>query len=58
MLKVRITFIDDGKHDNEVRRMIADVQRSFTIVNQSNIYKGRGGSKYSNIYIDIEKKSE
>lgn len=55
MLKVRVTYIDDEKGNAELNEFIKTLEKSTTIVNQSDTYKGRGKSIYSNVYLDIEK---
>ena len=53
MLKIRITFVDDAKGNENAKEVIKE---NFTIVNQSRVYKGRGTSMYSNVYLDVEAK--
>lgn len=52
MLKVRITFANN----EELEDLIESIERDYIILNKSRIYAGRNESKYSNIYLDIEKK--
>lgn len=52
MLKVRITFANS----EELKDLMEDIERDYIILNKSRVYSGRGESKYSNIYLDIEKK--
>ena len=56
MLKIRITFVDDAKGNKEVENAKEVIKENFTIVNQSRVYKGRGTSMYSNVYVDVEAK--
>lgn len=55
MLKLRVTFVDNNKGNDELENLLLVLHREFEVLNQSNIYKGRGGSQYSNIYIDIDR---
>lgn len=52
MLKLRITFSDPA----ELEEAIKNIEHSFLILNKSKIYKGRNGSIYANIYLDVENK--
>lgn len=56
MLKIRITFVDNEKGNREVLNAIENLKDKYTIIHKSNVYRGRSGSKYSNIYLDIEEK--
>ena len=57
MLKIRVTFVDeDSKSINDIEKDLSVLEKDFQILNQSKVYKGRGTSKYSNIYIDIDRK--
>lgn len=56
MIKLRLTFVDDEKGNEEVKSTIEELKKSFRIINESKAYKGRGNSLYSNIYLDIDKK--
>lgn len=57
MLKIRVTFVDsDNKSVNDINKILSVLEKEFQILNQSKVYKGRGTSKYSNIYIDIDRK--
>lgn len=57
MLKIRVTFVDgDNKSINDINKILSALEKDFQILNQSKVYKGRGTSKYSNIYIDIGRK--
>lgn len=54
MLKVRVTFVDDKV--KEMDELVETIEKNgYTILNQSEVYKGRGKSKYDNVYLDIEK---
>lgn len=54
MIKMRLTFVDDEKGIAEFGRIVAEIERSFDIVFKSRVYKGRGDSKYNNVYLDLE----
>lgn len=56
MLKVRITFVDNEKGRAELASATDKLEKDFNVISVSNIYKGRGKSKYSNVYIDLEVK--
>lgn len=56
MLKIRATFVDDAKGREELEDFIKEMSDKYTILNQSEPYKGRGKSIYNNIYLDIEKR--
>lgn len=57
MLKIRVTFVDeDSKSINDIEKVLSVLEKDFQILNQSKVYKGRGTSRYSNIYIDIDRK--
>lgn len=56
MLKIRATFVDDQKGNDEMQGFIKELEENYTILNQSEVYKGRGKSIYSNIYLDVEKR--
>lgn len=56
MLKVRITFVDDEKGREELNIALSKLEKDFNIISQSNIYRGRGKSQYSNVYLDVEVK--
>ena len=58
MLKVRITFVDTKDGQKELEKGIKTLKDKFEVINQSKIYRGRGESKYSNVYLDIEVKGE
>lgn len=52
MLKIRITFTDQSELNNAIKKL----QKEFNILSISKVYKGRGYSKYSNVYLDVENK--
>ncbi|MDM0528407.1 hypothetical protein QTH49_13180 [Clostridium perfringens] len=54
MIKVRITFVDNNKRKEELEKALNILKSNHEIINKSNVYKGRNGSKYSNICLDIE----
>lgn len=54
MLKIRITFSQDSPE--ELQEVLAMIEQNFNVLSQSQEYKGRGKSKYSNIYLDVENK--
>ena len=57
MLKIRVTFVDgDSESINDINKILSALEKDFQILNQSKVYKGRGNSKYSNIYVDIDRK--
>jgi len=56
MIKVRLTFIEDKDGQEDLRKMIQDLKENYIVLNESRVYKGRNGSRYSNIYLDIDKK--
>lgn len=57
MLKVRVTFVDgDSESIDDINKILSTLEKEFQILNQSKVYKGRGSSKYSNIYVDIDRK--
>ncbi|MDC4245554.1 hypothetical protein [Clostridium perfringens] len=56
MLKLRITFVDNEKGNEELNKALSKITNDFEVINKSDIYKGRAGSKYSNIYLDVENK--
>ena len=58
MLKVRVTFVDNEKGNEQLEEFIEMLRenKQFEILNESKIYKGRGNSQYSNVYIDIDYK--
>lgn len=54
MLKVRITFTDTEKGQEELAQLTKLLDKNCEILNNSRVYKGRNGSKFSNKYIDLE----
>ena len=56
MIKVRITFVDNEKGNIELKDSLSTLEKEFEVLNKSRVYKGRNGSQYSNIYLDLEKK--
>lgn len=58
MIKLRITFVDNDKGSEELENTLKELRKSFNILNESKVYKGRGNSQYSNVYIDVEPKQE
>lgn len=58
MIKVRLTFVDTPKGCSELAGAIKILNDNYIVLNQSKVYKGRGTTKYSNIYLDIELKGK
>lgn len=56
MLKVRITFVDDERGNQELQQALDKIEKDFDVISTSEVYKGRGKSKYSNVYLDLENK--
>ena len=56
MIKIRLTFVDDEDGNFELDHAMRKLEHNFEIISVSKVYKGRGDSKYSNIYIDVENK--
>ncbi len=54
MLKVRITFTETEKGREDLAQIIKILEEHTTVLSESQIYKGRGRSLYSNQYLDIE----
>ena len=54
MLKIRITF-DKNKTD-ELNEAIEKLKENFDVIQVSKVYEGRGESRYSNVYIDVNNK--
>ena len=52
MLKLRITYCNETEKDEAIK----EIEKNFNILNISRPYPGRNGSKFSNVYIDIELK--
>ncbi|WP_195455042.1 hypothetical protein [Turicibacter sanguinis] len=55
MIKVRLTYVADSNEQNEV---IEILKEKFEILNISKEYKGRGASKFNNLYIDLNLKKD
>lgn len=58
MIKCRLTFVDNTKGKKELDETVDKLKENFDVINTSKIYKGRNGSMYSNIYLDLERKDE
>lgn len=58
MLKVRVTFVDNKKGNEQLEEFLEMLieNKKFETISESKIYKGRGSSQYSNIYVDIDYK--
>lgn len=56
MIKIRATFIDTNEGNKELKKVIKNIEENFYILNKSKVYKGRNGSRYNNVYIDIQEK--
>lgn len=58
MLKVRVTFVDNEKGNEQLQDFLElfSENKRFEVIQESKIYKGRGTSQYSNIYVDIDYK--
>lgn len=56
MIKIRLTFIDNKSGNEELNKSIDDIRKHFNIICISRKYIGRNGSKYANIYMDVEVK--
>ncbi|MVX63858.1 hypothetical protein GKZ28_09140 [Clostridium chromiireducens] len=54
MLKIRLTFVDDKEGITALGKFVSELENSFLIISKSSVYKGHGGSKYSNIYFDVD----
>ena len=54
MLKIRVTFVDKEEGRDELKNIEKNLNKDYEIISKSKIYPGRGESKYSNIYFDIE----
>ena len=56
MLKIRATFVDNERGDKELEDFLELLRENkmFMVISESKVYKGRGNSQYSNIYLDIE----
>lgn len=51
MVKVRLTYVADSQEEQQVLDVLKE---QFNVLKVSKEYKGRDGSPYSNIYIDLE----
>lgn len=58
MIKIRLTFIDTREGRSELAGAIKILNDNCIVLNRSKVYKGRGTTKYSNIYLDIELKEK
>lgn len=58
MLKVRVTFVDNEKGNEELQDFLEllSENKRFEVIQESKVYKGRGNSQYSNIYVDVDYK--
>ena len=56
MIKIRLTFVDTEEGNVELNNVLNKISNDFVVIQTSKIYKGRGNSKYSNVYLDIENK--
>lgn len=54
MIKLRITYSIETEKDAAIK----EIEKNFNVLNISRVYPGRNGSKFSNIYIDVELKSQ
>lgn len=56
MLKIRATFVDNERGNKELEDFLELLRENkmFMVISESKVYKGRGNSQYSNIYLDIE----
>lgn len=57
MIKMRLTFVDTEEGNIELNNSLNKIKDIFTVIQTSKIYKGRGNSKYSNIYLDVDNKA-
>ncbi|WP_300891584.1 hypothetical protein [uncultured Clostridium sp.] len=57
MIKIRLTFVDTEEGNVELNTALNKISNGFVVIQTSKIYKGRGNSKYSNIYLDVENKA-
>lgn len=53
MMKIRLTFVDTEEGNVELGNALNKISDIFTVIQTSKVYKGRGNSKYSNIYLDV-----
>lgn len=58
MIKLRLTYVDNETGNKELQNVITELKKSFNIIHESKVYKGRGNSQYSNIYLDVEQKED
>ena len=58
MLKLRITFPDNSTGNKELEELLELLKENTGILNESNIYKSRGNTKYNNVYIDLVTQKE
>ena len=56
MLKIRITFVDNESGRKELAGAVKKLEKDFNVISESEIYRGRGKSQYSSIYLDVENK--
>ena len=56
MMKIRLTFVDTEEGNRELCNALNKISDIFTVIQTSKVYKGRGNSKYSNVYLEIENK--
>ena len=56
MIKIRLTFSNDEKGLTEFAEALDNIKRTLNVLSVSKVYKGRGESKFSNVYIDVENK--
>lgn len=56
MIKMRLTFVDSEDGNKELNKALEDIKKSFNVIDTSKVYSGRNGSKYSNVYLDVEVK--
>lgn len=54
MIKIRATFVDDPKGKEELKIIIKLLEDNINLISASRVYKGRGKSKYSNVYLEVE----
>lgn len=54
MLKIRITY--SREDERELERALKKIEKEFNVLSKSKPYRGRGESKYNNVYLDVENK--
>lgn len=54
MLKVRITYTNDTQGQKEKDKLIKAIENNNRVLEVSKEYKGRGTSKFNNIYLTID----